>query len=114
MAVVSHRFLHLATSVPLRDTDPVKTPKRPRDTNQTAKMIVGLSTGEVRQEDPNAGKNASAVKRGRRGGQQVGAVWAKKLTSEQRRESAARAHDRDGVSAIRLRAWLPRFQQGPA
>ena len=55
----------------------MKTPKRPRDTNQLAKLIVGLSTGEVHEEDPNAGKNASAVERGRRGGQKDGAARAK-------------------------------------
>jgi hypothetical protein len=44
------------------------TPKRPRDPNQLAKLIVALSTGEVSEPDPNEGKDATAVKRGRRGG----------------------------------------------
>lgn len=39
-------------------------PKRPRDTNQLAKHIVDLSTGEAEEEDPYKGKNLAAVERG--------------------------------------------------
>jgi hypothetical protein len=75
----------------LRDTGLVKTPKRPRDTNQLARLIVGLSTGEVHEEDPQAGKNASAVERGRRGGQKGGAARAAALSSTKRRAIARKA-----------------------
>ena len=34
-----------------------KPPKRPRDPNQLAKLIVDISTGEVEDIDPDAGKN---------------------------------------------------------
>ncbi len=34
---------------------------RPRDTNQLAKRIVDLSTGEETETDPYVGKNPAAV-----------------------------------------------------
>jgi hypothetical protein len=34
---------------------------RPRDTNQLAKRIVDLSTGEDQEQDPYNGKNLAAV-----------------------------------------------------
>lgn len=34
--------------------------KRPRDTNQLAKFIVDVTTGQIDAPDPNAGKNAGA------------------------------------------------------
>jgi hypothetical protein len=38
--------------------------KRPRDTNQLAKFIVDVTTGEVPVPDPNAGKNSVLVAMG--------------------------------------------------
>lgn len=58
-------------------------PKRPRDTNQLAKAIVGLSTGESEEVDPNAGKDPAAVALGRKGGLKGGKARAKNLTKEQ-------------------------------
>ena len=54
-------------------------PKRPRDTNQLAKYIVVLSTGDA-EEDPYHGKNPAAVELGRLGGLKGGKAKAKKLT----------------------------------
>ena len=45
-----------------------KLPKRPRDANQLAKFIVDLAVGETSEPDPNLGKDARAVARGKRGG----------------------------------------------
>jgi hypothetical protein len=61
----------------------VKTPQRPRDTNQLAKMIVGLSTRELHDEDPMAGKSASVVESG--GGQKDEAARAAALLPAKRR-----------------------------
>lgn len=58
-------------------------PRRPRDTNQLAKLVVELSTGET-TEDPYEGKNPAAVELGRRGGIVGGRVRAAKLTPQQR------------------------------
>jgi hypothetical protein len=64
-------------------------PKRPRDTNQLAKLIVGLSTGEV--QEPEDGKDAAAVERGRRGGVKGGTARAKALSSQDRIAIARKA-----------------------
>lgn len=42
-------------------------PKRPRDTNQLAKFIVDLATGEASEDAPPA-KGKAAVERGKKGG----------------------------------------------
>jgi len=55
-------------------------PKRPRDPNQLAKVIVDLATGEAQDKEPLA----SARKRGLKGG----ASRAKSLTPVQRSEIA--------------------------
>jgi len=68
-----------------------KTPKRPRDTNQLAKFIVDLATGETEPPKTDDGKDAAAVSLGRRGGLKGGAARAKKLTAEQRAEIAKKA-----------------------
>lgn len=59
-------------------------PKRPRDTNELAKLIVDLATGEA-EEAPE--KDASARSLGRRGGK----ARAAKLTSRERSEIAKNA-----------------------
>lgn len=74
-------------------------PKRPRDTNQLAKHIVDLSTGEA-QEAGDDGKNPAAVALGRLGGLKGGKARAKKLSKKRRQEIAriaaqARWGDRD-------------------
>jgi hypothetical protein len=66
-------------------------PKRPRDANQLAKLIVGLSTGDVKDLNPDAGKDAAAVSLGRRGGLKGGTARAVKLSAEKRSEIAKKA-----------------------
>lgn len=62
-----------------------KKPKRPRDVNQLAKMVVDIASGEVVDKEH---KNAAAVALGRQGGLKGGkARWAN-LTPEQRSEAA--------------------------
>jgi hypothetical protein len=69
----------------------MKKPKRPKDTNQKAKNIVDLATGEVKDLDINEGKNHSAVTLGRLGGLKGGKARAKKLSAEKRKEIAKNA-----------------------
>lgn len=68
-----------------------KRAKRPRDTNQLAKLIVGISTGETQDQDLNAGKDIVAVERGRLGGVKGGLARASVLSPEQRRAIAKKA-----------------------
>lgn len=66
-------------------------PKRPRDTNQLAKFIVDLATGEVEMPKTEDGKDPAAVSLGRKGGLKGGHARAKKLTAEQRKKIAEKA-----------------------
>jgi hypothetical protein len=66
-------------------------PKRPRDPNQLAKLIVGIATGEVEEKDPDEGKDPAAVKRGRAGGQKGGVSRAAKLTKAKKSAIAKKA-----------------------
>jgi hypothetical protein len=69
-------------------------PKRPRDPNQLAKLIVDLATGAASEEIPEAGesgKDPAAVSLGRRGGLKGGRARAASLTPEQRIEIAKKA-----------------------
>src|SRR5438105_6405830 len=59
-------------------------PKRPRDPNQLAKLIVDISTGQAQEQDPAEGKNAAAVALGRLGGVKGGRARAKKLSRVER------------------------------
>lgn len=61
-------------------------PKRPRDVNQLAKMIVDLSTGDE-IEKPESVK----AKSGRLGGLKGGQARADKLTPEERSAIAKKA-----------------------
>lgn len=67
-----------------------KKPKRPRDTNQLAKFIADLATGEV-PDKTDDGKNPAAVALGRMGGLKGGKARAEKLTKKQRSEIAQKA-----------------------
>ena len=64
--------------------DPDKKPKRPRDANQRAKMIIDIATGEV-EEKPQEPKRGSA------GGKVGGKARAESLSATQRREIAKKA-----------------------
>jgi hypothetical protein len=66
-------------------------PKRPRDTNQLAKFIVDLATGQITEPDTSQGKNRQKVDSGRLGGIKGGAERAKRLTAEQRNRIAKKA-----------------------
>lgn len=75
------------TAMPNRSSKP----KRPRDTNQLAKSIVDIATGEAEEEQPNAGKDPAAVALGRKGGLKGGKARAQKLTKEERSQIARTA-----------------------
>lgn len=73
--VIKSSFGSLAKTMP-------KTPKRPRDVSQLAKMMVDIASGEA------VTKDSAAVSLGRKGGLKGGvARWAN-LTPEQRSEDA--------------------------
>lgn len=65
--------------------------KRPKDTNQRAKFIVDLLTGEAKELNPDEGKNPAAVALGRLGGLKGGAARASKLTAAKRKAIAKKA-----------------------
>ena len=62
--------------------------KRPRDVNALASDIVAEARDEKPEEPEQPEKDPSAVELGRRGGLKGGKARAKKLTPEQRSESA--------------------------
>ena len=66
-------------------------PKRPRDTNQLAKSIVDLSTGDATEDSRDDGKNPAAVALGRLGGLKGGKARAKKLSKKRLKEIAEKA-----------------------
>lgn len=66
----------------------MKKPKRPKDTNQLAKNVVDLATGEAQEAQANNGKNPAAVELGRLGGLKGGKARAKKLSKKRLREIA--------------------------
>jgi hypothetical protein len=65
--------------------------KRPRDTNQLAKFIVDVTTGQVDLPDPDAGKNPAAVALGKLGGAKGGKARARRLSPEKRKSIAKKA-----------------------
>jgi hypothetical protein len=66
-------------------------PKRPRDTNQLAKSIVDLATGETKELIIEDTRNPAAVALGRLGGLKGGKARAKALTAKERSDIAKRA-----------------------
>ena len=70
-------------------THSAKKPKRPRDTNQLAKLIADIATGEAMEVDPDAGKDPAAVALGRKGGKSRAAS----MSPERRAEIAKNAAD---------------------
>lgn len=69
-----------------------KSNKRPKDTNQLAKSIVDIATGESEEPiEPFSGKNPAAVALGKLGGLKGGKARAKALTSKRRSEIAKKA-----------------------
>ncbi len=71
-----------------------KHPKRPRDFNQAAKLVVDIASGQATDREltpEEQGKDPAAVILGWRGGLKGGVARAAKMTKEQRRESAKKA-----------------------
>ena len=66
-----------------------KTPKRPRDPNQLAKLIVDIATGETHDATDSDKGPMSTL--GRAGGLRGGRARAEKLPKEQRAEIARQA-----------------------
>lgn len=64
--------------------DMAKTPKRPRDPNQLAKLITDIATGEVSEPDAT-----TLTKRASTAGKVGGPARAKALTPQQRSEIAS-------------------------
>jgi hypothetical protein len=67
-----------------------KHPKRPRDLNQAAKLVVDIASGQVHNRTPTPeeqGKNPAAAALGSKGGRSR----ALKLSSDQRRKVAQEA-----------------------
>jgi hypothetical protein len=70
--------------------DRTSKPKRPRDPNQLAKLVVDLATGRASETAPRK-KNPAAVALGRLGGAKGGDARAKSLTAKRRTEIAKKA-----------------------
>jgi hypothetical protein len=68
-----------------------KHPKRPRDPNELAKLILDLATGDATEANLDAGKDPAAVSLGRKGGKKGGAARAAKLSPTRRSEIAKAA-----------------------
>jgi hypothetical protein len=67
-----------------------KSPKRPRDPAQLAKLIVDIATGEVEDREPTPeerGKDPAAAAMGKKGG----SARAKSMTPERRADIARKA-----------------------
>jgi hypothetical protein len=70
---------------------PDRSRKRPRDSNQLAKLVVDIATGEVEDRRPDDGKDPAAVALGRKGGLKGGKARAESMTAEQRKDAARKA-----------------------
>lgn len=65
----------------------MKHPKRSTDSNQRAKLIADIATGNAEENNPNEGKNKAAIELGKLGGKSRAA----KLSSEKKKEIATKA-----------------------
>ena len=65
-----------------------RTPKRPRDTNQLAKMVVDIAVGDIDTGLDSAAPLNPMAELGRAGGLKGGRARAEKLTDERRAEIA--------------------------
>lgn len=68
-----------------------KTPKRPRDPNQLAKLVVEISTGNAQDDASESTAETGAAKLGRLGGLRGGRARAEKLTPRERSDIARAA-----------------------
>ena len=67
-----------------------KKPKRPRDPNQLAKLMVDIASGEEQEKEPKE-KPLTPAERGKMGGKKGGKARAKSMSAEERSEIAKRA-----------------------
>jgi hypothetical protein len=65
-------------------------PKRPRDPNQLAKLIVDMATGAAPPDTTIDGKDPAAVALGRKGGLRGGKARAAKLSKKRLSEIATK------------------------
>jgi hypothetical protein len=70
---------------------PNRSSKRPRDTNQLAKLVADIATGEAELPKTEDGKDPAAVALGRRGGLKGGRARADKLSKKRRVQIARNA-----------------------
>ena len=87
-----HTYMPTLNGRPLRviiERMPTKHPKRPRDPNQLAKLIVDIASGAVIDDRPEPPTPAQEFARS--GGLKGGDARAKALSPEQRREIARKA-----------------------
>lgn len=73
---------------------PDRSSRRPKDTNQLAKRIIAIATGDEQDtaaSAPEDGKNPAAVALGRLGGLKGGKARAEKLSKTRRAQIARRA-----------------------
>ena len=67
-----------------------KHPKRPRDPNQLAKLILDMTVGDVPNDSPK-GPDSAATQARRKGGLKGGKARAAKLSDRKRKDIARRA-----------------------
>ena len=65
-------------------------PKRPRDLSQLARLIVGIASGEV-SDDQEPARNPAAINRGRKGGLKGGPARHRALSPKKRSQIAKKA-----------------------
>lgn len=70
---------------------PERSRKRPKDSNQLAKLVADIATGEVDDQEPDDGKDPAAVALGRKGGLKGGKARAASMTPEARSAAARNA-----------------------
>ena len=62
--------------------------KRPRDSNQLARLLTGIATGEVQDQKTDDGKDPAAVALGRKGGNATAAKLSHKKRTEIAKKTA--------------------------
>ena len=71
-----------------------KHPKRPRDFNQAAKLVIDIASGQLEDREPTPeeeGKDTAAIAYGREGGRIGGRARAESLSADRRSEIASKA-----------------------
>jgi hypothetical protein len=68
-----------------------KNPKRPRDPNQLAKLMLDITTGELPNDSPRPGPEPQETAWRRKGGRKGAKARAKKLSAKRRTAIAQKA-----------------------